>query len=379
MCRFRDAIVLCAVFSSALYSAPAISPAPVTQSLAAAGLVEMIFRYEYFPHYYQETLSDSDQYSSIEALIDDSSRNNASRIILTERATGKPVYFAGNPAVVETLVRAGYRAYTVPVDIRNPEQTIQRAVAGFALRDDKGQAVRWRFIYAYSSSVMGSGLTPLPAAPVLTFQYRTEGSVAAEGSAVEVANKVSYAQLWKELSVPPYFVAYRGYYGQGFHEARLASGDQNWKIAAPLGNGSNWDLLDSAGRHQSFTVTQSGKDGVVISTLLSETQTTLESAIESAPDGPRLRSIKATHQGHIMPISYRSPVPLSGGAAKPVEFQIDLDKNKKVAHGTVEPLKSADGWHLVWRFNAPEWAKSRIVDQVATISSTEAALRVIQK
>ncbi len=384
MSKFRTAVTATILLPALLLAASTVTHPPTNANLTLEGIsvISLMMRYEYFPHYYAQTLNDSPQYSQIEAMIDDSAKDNASRIVLTEKSTGKPVYFANNQALVDALTRAGNRAYASPIDIKNPQQTIQKATAGFALRDDKGQPVRWRFVYAYSSSAMGSGLTPLPTVPGLTLQYRTEGSVAAEGSAVEVADKVSYAQVWKEISAPPYFVAYRGYSGEGFHEGRFATVDQKWQVTnvpADLSTGAKWDILDNSGKHQTFTVTKAGKEEVVLSTLLPDSQTTLESTLEPSGSGQKLRSLRASQKGHSMLVSCRPSLALNEENSKPVEFQIDLDKNKKVAHGTVEQIKSSDGYHLVWKFKGPDWAKARTLDEVVKATPAEVSLRVTQK
>ncbi len=50
----------------------------------------------------------------------------------------------------------------------------------------------------------------LPVSSRRCLMYRERSAVAGEGAALKIGNKVSVADVWTEISQPPYFVAYHG-------------------------------------------------------------------------------------------------------------------------------------------------------------------------
>lgn len=78
-------------------------------------------------------------------------------------------------------------------------------------------------------SEQGSGLTPLCQLPLPVFAYREQGAVAGEGTAVQIGEIVSAAEVWKEISRPPYFVGYHGAYTQHAHRLIFAPGSASRK------------------------------------------------------------------------------------------------------------------------------------------------------
>lgn len=123
----------------------------------------------------------------------------------------------------------------------------------FATHDEK--PVEFRFVQGSDISEQGSGLQPIPEAPIPVFAYRELGALAGEGTALKVGNAVSTAEVWKEYAHPPYFVPYRGAITNSAHTVVFYKGTQTWTVSkypAALTTGSTWELTDD--RHDQLTL-----------------------------------------------------------------------------------------------------------------------------
>jgi hypothetical protein len=60
------------------------------------------------------------------------------------------------------------------------------------------------------TSVSAAAAARLPVIEPPVLMYRERSAVAGEGTALKIGNTVSVADVWTEISQPPYFVAYHG-------------------------------------------------------------------------------------------------------------------------------------------------------------------------
>jgi hypothetical protein len=69
-------------------------------------------------------------------------------------------------------------------------------------------------------------------------------------------------------------------------------------------------------------------------------------------------------------VTFTPALRLSASATdgSPSEFQIAVDKNRKLGNGTVRFGYTPEGAHLVWKVASPAWAKGRTVVQNLTVS-----------
>jgi hypothetical protein len=105
-------------------------------------------------------------------------------------------------------------------------------------------------------SERGGGSSPAGLAPPV-LMYRERSAVAAEGTALKIGNTVSAADVWTEISQPPYFVAYHGAYSQNVDIAVFAGAGQEWTtITGPktLVAGAEWKLKAQDGLSRSLRV-----------------------------------------------------------------------------------------------------------------------------
>src|SRR5207244_808245 len=114
-------------------------------------------------------------------------------------------------------------------------------------------------------SERGKGLTA--SAPPLEFLYRPLGTAAGDGSAVQIGAKVSPAKPWPEISAPPYFVAYHGFYTTESILGGFASGSETWRLKYATPNvdvGSIWVFLNEQNNARQFKVTAKRGDELTI-------------------------------------------------------------------------------------------------------------------
>src|SRR5262249_25372134 len=181
--------------------------------------------------------------------------------------------------------------------------------------------------------------------------YREVGTLAGAGTAVQIGDKVSEAEAWPEISAPPYFVAYRGFYVEGMETGLLLPGKESWRVtSAPtdLTEGAQWVLTEEHGRVRKLRITSRRGDNVTIAEV--ETQTCCAPALNLSaaitPAELALQSVTFTSGAHAMRIAFKPDLNLaamsSGTGSSQFSFQIDLDRHEKLSQGTITGEKHGD-------------------------------------
>ena len=373
------------VLAAAAAAAPLLAagnvavPSPESAALPAIGAIPLVLQYEFFPKYYSQNLSGNSQYSKIEGYVDDASGQSKVRLVLTENKTGKETYYTNDQAGFRILKAQGLDAVMTPIDFVKPASSLQNVTAGFGFRDRGGQPIRWRFVYAYSVSPMGGGPTPAPGQPGLSLIYRNQGTVAGAGAAVQVASKVSEVQVWKEISQPPFFVAYQGFYTEGLNVGKFVPLQQTWQLPAiqPGTIPAAWELSNAEGQKQSFSAKRSENGSWTIATRQPGSRSDLEMNVIPGKDGYKLVSLTASQDKHRMLVKFKQPLLIDKGASGQADFQVELDK-QKLSQGRVTATENADGLSLEWQFKSPDWAKARVIHEQLKFTGGELAMRVSQ-
>ncbi|HEY6331969.1 MAG TPA: hypothetical protein VI756_21755 [Blastocatellia bacterium] len=267
----------------------------------------------------------------------------------------------------------GQQAYLTRIDFRAVKNSGQRTMYAFGFADIKGQPVIWRFIPASEPTEQGAGLTPQDAPRGLRVLYRDIGTLAGQGSAVQIAGKVSEAAAWPEVSSPPYFVAYRGALVTGMHMALLLPGTQSWKVVkspTALQEGAEWEFKSDLGLDRQFKISEvMGDELTIIQTnrtgpLAGDLRLTVARNSAEGRTGFALESMSIVDGKHSMKIDFKPGLPLpaagaSGDAKSESAFQIDEDGHRKVIEGKILIESAASGLHYSWKPSAPAWAKKQ--------------------
>jgi hypothetical protein len=284
------------------------------------------------------------------------------------------------------LAIEGKEAHFVPIDFKATDSGTDSPTYGFAFRDSRGQPIIWRFIFGSEVSARGAGLTPLPTVPGLLLMYRNRGSVAKEGTAVQIGDKVSEAELWKEISAPPYFIAYRGSYTDGMNIGAFHLGRETWHVTnAPseLRESAEWKLVSDRGRERSLRIaSRRGNELTITESNLQTNLATLELNALATPQGLALRSMLLRRGAGAMRITFEPELQLQLDLATTnnteVAFQIDEGNREKVVQGSISLEKQGDTTLMRWHPKSPDWARSRQLNTAIKLDAAGYTIEVSQ-
>jgi hypothetical protein len=318
--------------------------------------------YRHWPEQFVQWLGPEVPYTMIELYVDPGSgATPLYEVVLTDRATGKRVHYANQQQMVDVDKRLAAEAYLSPMQLDRPANTGKGATYLLRFVDHAGQPVSWQWIQGSDMSERGGGSSPAGVEPPVLL-YRTRSAVAAEGTALKIGNAVSVADVWTEISQPPYFVAYHGAYSESVDIAAFAGTGQQWTtIAAPpaLTAGAEWKLKARDGMGCSLRVQAvNGDHATILDTddhLPGRTVAIEADWTNGAWSINKLHYSAAgadANQG--LTISFTPGVNGTGSQAK---FEVTAGRKTRIASGTVhgDPAQPRVGWE----FKDPEWLRGK--------------------
>lgn len=296
------------------------------------------------------------QYATIEAFVT-TSKPLVAQMILTESESQHRTYYTNDEAKALALKREGKQVFVTPIDFKVTDGGIdQMPRFGLGFQDRHKQTILWRFIPTTRPSERGAGLTPRPTAPGLQLGWRTLGTMAGEGTAIQIGEKVYEAAPWPQVSSPPYFIAHRGSITEGLDFGWLHVGQETWKVvAAPdvLQKGAQWKLVNDLGRERTLQITALAGDEATITEMGAE-PSSLQLIARFTPQGWSLRVVSFSHGKHALRLTFTPE--LNPTAPTDSKFHIEYGK-ETVAHGTLQADAQARQW--LWRPQSPDWARNR--------------------
>jgi hypothetical protein len=362
---------------AAVVAAPAYRAANPGSGPAVWPIIPIICQYQYAPQYFTEWIDDNPQYSMIEAEVKEGDPP-IYEMVLTEKKGGRRVYYCNAASWVEYLKSIGSAANLTKIDFKAAKSSGEQPTYAFGFRDEKGQAIIWRFIGASEPGEQGAGLNPLGDMPGLMASYRDIATLAGQGSAVQIGDKVSEAASWPEVSQPPYFVAYHGAFAVGLHMGGLTPGTQSWKVTKSpdaLQQGGQWEMTDDHGASRQLTITAVKGDELTIAQTNHSLSGDLRLTALKTAQGLALESLGLADEKHSMKISFKPALslPMPGGSAagakSEVAFQIDEDGHRKVIEGKIDVEPEAGGARLTWKPESPGWAKKHVLTASLIVDS----------
>lgn len=246
------------------------TPVPTASAAIAPPMLPLLTSYRYWPVQFVQWVGTELPYSMIELDVDPAAgKHPLLYVTLTDRASGKRIHFVENDGLLATAAAMGEEAHktTIAYEPADTENTGSITTVRFAMAD--GKPLQWRFVQGSDISEQGSGLSPLPDAKIPIFAYREQAAVAGEGTALQIGDTVSTASVWKEISQPPYFVAYRGADSENTHTLVFLPGKESWTVAsapAALTTGATWELDEAKGNHRSIHVDKVDGAHIVVTT-----------------------------------------------------------------------------------------------------------------
>jgi hypothetical protein len=346
-------LLLCSAVMMAAQSAEPVLPPPIAPE-------QIVYRH--WPEQFVQWIGPELPYTMIELYVDPGTgATPLYEAVLTERATGKRVHYANQQQMVDIDKRSSADAYLTNMQLDRPANAGTGATYLLRFVDHAGQPVSWQWIQGSDMSERGGGSSPAGVEPPV-LMYRGRSAVAGEGSALKIGNTVSTADVWTEISQPPYFVAYHGASSENVDFAVFAGAGQQWTtVSGPktLAAGAEWKLKSQDGLGCSLRVqAMNGDHATILETddhlpgrtiALEATWTNGAWSIEKM----HYSAVGAdTNQG--LTISF-APGATAGGAQS--KFEVIVGRKTHIASGTVhgDPTQARMGWE----FKDPDWLRGK--------------------
>jgi hypothetical protein len=364
-------LLLCSAVSMFAQSSESPLPPPVAPE-------QIVYRH--WPEQFVQWIGPELPYSMIELYVDPGAgATPVYDAVLTERATGKRIHYANQQQMVDIDKRSGAEAYLSTMQLDRPANAGKGATYLLRFVDHAGEPVSWQFIQGSDVSERGGGSSPAGIDPPV-LMYRERSAVAGEGAAVKIGDKVSVADVWTEISQPPYFVAYHGAMSQNVDIAVFAAAPQRWTtVSAPksLAVGAEWKLKAQDGLGRTLHVQAlAGDHATIIDTddHLPGRTVTMEAAWNnSAWSIEKLRYAAAEAEpGHDanqgLTISF---VPGTNAGGAPSKFEVTAGKKTRIASGVVHGDEAQP--RVGWEFKDPQWLKGKTAWVNSAVVSQKAA------
>jgi len=361
-----------ATFATLTLSAqtPAIAP-PV---------LPLIAHYTYWPVQFVQFVGDELPYSMIELDVDStSSKHPLLYVTLTDRATGKRIHYSDNDALIASATAQGDEAHKTSIAYEGADAEAVGAATTVRFTMANEKPLQWRFVQGSDISEQGSGLNPFPTSKIPIFAYRELGSLAGEGTALQIGDTVSTAAVWTEYSHPPYFVPYRGAETQSAHLLLFTPGHENWKITtspAALTAGATWELDEEHGNHRSIHIDK--VDGTHITvTSTDRSQADVHCTLDATRDGDtwKINQVRFSpiHDGEKHALTLQFATPLST-AADTTQLTLLTGKKKSIATGGVAATGDSSTHTLTLSFGNPAWLAGKTITEQETVADQNIVL-----
>ena len=322
--------------------------------------------YRHWPEQFIQWIGPELPYTMIELYVDPGAGTTpVYDAVLTERTTGKRIHYANQQQMVDIDKRSGAEAYLATMQLDRPANAGKDATYLLRFVDHAGEPVSWQFIQGSDISERGGGSSPAGIDPPV-LMYRERSAVAGEGAAVKIGNKVSVADVWTEISQPPYFVAYHGAVSENVDIAVFAGAGQQWTtVSAPksLAVGAEWKLKAQDGLGCTLRVQALAGDRATV--VDSDDHLPGRTVTIEAVWGSGAWSIEKLHyaaagadasqdanQG--LTISF---VPGANATGAPSKFEVTAGKKTRIASGVVHGDQGQP--RVGWEFKDPQWLRGK--------------------
>lgn len=372
----RATIALLAALST---SATFIGQTPKPAKLAPPPLGPIV-SYQYWPAQYLQFITGPELPYTM--FLFEADTSNSKQPIYHATFTGKDgstSNYTNSDALLAYYQATGTPSYKVDfaVESDDTEKVGSTTTVRFSTHDEK--AVEFRFIQGSDISEQGSGLQPIPEAPIPVFAYRELGGLAGEGTALKVGNAVSTAEVWKEYAHPPYFVPYRGAVTSSAHAVAFYKGTQTWTVSkypAALTAGSTWELTDE--RHDQLTLKIEKADGQRFTISASDRfHPNVREVIEATRNGDifttdRVLYMPAVKGGekHAAALTFTPGL----GTGNTATMDLTVGRKKGIATASLSTTGDAADRTIALQFTAPTWAATKTLAEETAISGDTVTL-----
>ena len=357
--------ITCTIALMMIAAAPAATLAAQNIAPPSTGL---LVQYQYWPVQYVQWVGTELPYSMIELDVDPGAKQPLYNVVLTERASGKRIIYANSDALVAAAKEQGQDAYRTQIAFDAAEATTVGATSTLRLSLADGKPLQWRFVQGSDVSEQGAGLTALPQMAMPVFAYREQAAVAGEGTALQIGNTVSAAEVWTEISKPPYFVGYRGAMSLSAHMTVLAPGKQTWTVTTSpteMRAGQTWELEGDHSNHRTLRIAKvDGAKFVITGTDRFDPSTVFTMECTHTADGwsiERMRYAPAVEgDKHFLTMQFTAPLTAASTAST---VDMTIGRKAKMASASLSFTGQADDRTATLQVQSPAWAKGKTLTE----------------
>ena len=343
-------------------------------------VLPLIAHYTYWPVQFVQFVGDELPYSMIELDVDStSSKHPLLYVTLTDRATGKRIHYSDNDALIASAIAQGDEAHKTSIAYEGADAEAVGAVTTVRFTMANEKPLQWRFVQGSDISEQGSGLNPFPASKIPIFAYRELGSLAGEGTALQIGDTVSTAAVWTEYSHPPYFVPYRGAETESAHLLLFTPGHENWKITSSptaLTAGATWELDEEHGNHRSIHIDKIAGSNITV-TSTDSSQPSVHCTLDATRDGDTWKvnqvRFSPVHDGEKHALILQFATPLSA-AADTTQLTLLAGKKKSIATGTITATGDPSSRTLSLSFSTPAWLAGKTITEQESVADQNIVL-----
>ncbi len=305
--------------------------------------------YRYWPEQIVQWVGPELPYSMIVLDVDDRGKQPVYDVELVPKSPGQAIHYTNSAGELAIDQRAGFTVHQVRMQLDGPAAPSNGAQYMLRFNTETETPVVWQFVLGTDVTEQGAGASAIAAGPASLLMDREQGGLAGQGTALQIGNVTSTADVWKEIAQPPYFVPYRGALSMDVHVLTFAPVEARWKSDGAV-------LTDEKG--EVLNVSTSG-NGVVMTDQALGTTATYETAngaisrVTFSPAGDK--------HAHGLSLQF-SPALNSGGKSS---FEVIAGKKTQVAAGTVEGSRSDKSVAETWTFSAPKEIQGRSVHATA--------------
>lgn len=343
-------------------------------------IVPALVDYDYADKYLLQFIDTIPGYQLIEAIITESRPPVCVVTITSGGDQPQRIFYTNSPVKAKALAALGKTVHSVPINYKVEQSLGEQPTFNIALKGSRGEAIRWRFQLASEPTERGGGITQ--SIPPLGFLHRRVATAAGEGTSVQIGDKTCQAKPWPEVSVVPYFVAYRGVYTVNAILGGLVPGGQSWQAtSAPPSReiGSQWIFTEGKENSRQFKIIAKQGDALTIREVVNNrfaVPTTLN--LQETPQGFAFNSIAFSVGKKSMRLSISPAFNVAGcpEGRSSFRFQINLaGQSKPIQEGSLEVQRKDNVLDLTWRAGSrSSWTKSKALKSKITL--TESGYRI---
>lgn len=346
------------LFTAALLTALALH----AQGLLPIGppTVPFIVSYTYWPQQFVQWPAANLPFSMVLLNVDPRPKQPVLDLTFVDRISNKRVHYTNNDAVFSAVQATGEEVHKTAMAYDAADNDNVGGTTSLRLTLADGEPFQWRFVQGSDMSEQGSGLTAMPGSRIPIFAYRELGALAGEGTALQIGNTASPAEVWQEYAHPPYFIPYHGAETASAHTLVFAPGTETWKVtSAPssLAAGASWELDDSRGNHRTIRI-----DNIEGTHLVATVTERLRPATQYVIDATRagdtwtLNSIRFSPrlegEKHCLTLDFKTPLSLTPATT---QFILVAGKKTTLAAGSLSATTTASDVALTLTFTDPKW------------------------